>query len=121
MADRVDAAIYSLHQAHTPIRKIKSLLKVGQGRIEEVIAHYRDGTPICHTPGPKYAIPPEVVQFIETFTLENAGVSAKDLRAQLLARHGIRLGATKINEIRHFLKFEFKPRSMKCGRGSTST
>jgi transposase len=109
MADRFDAAISALHQQQTPIRKIKSLLKVGQHRIHEAVSHFRDGTPICHTPGPTGIIPPEIVQFIETFMLDNAGMSTQGIRAQLLTQHGIRLGATKINEIRRFLKFEFKP------------
>jgi hypothetical protein len=72
-------------------------------------ARHENGTPICHSPGPKERIPSISMQWTESLTLDNARMSVNQLREEVRSCYGIRLGTTKINELRHFLKDEFKP------------
>jgi hypothetical protein len=77
--------------------------------IYAVIAHSEKGAPICHTPGPKEIIPPRAVQIIKALILGNASMSAARIEEELWTCYETRLGATKINDLRKFLEFGFRP------------
>jgi hypothetical protein len=64
---------------------------------------------MCRGPRLKEQILSGAVQITESLTVENATMNAKHLRHELLSRYDIRLKAPKINELRHFLRFEYKP------------
>jgi hypothetical protein len=106
--ERLDRAIYGLFEQQIPIRKIKKMLHVGQDRISAVIVHFEKRAPICHTQGSKDTIPPGAVHIIDALTFGDASMSAARIKEELWTRYEIRLGATKSNDLRKFLEFEFR-------------
>jgi transposase len=106
---QLDEAIFQMFCEGTPVRHIKETFRCGQKRIYDVLAHYLNGDPVRHTPGPRKKTTESVIRIIEFVTLQNASMSTRELRIMLEHQYGITLGVTRINDARHFLKFNYKP------------
>jgi transposase len=105
----IDETIWRLIQEGLPIRKIASLMKVGQDRVSQVKDAMKIGYAIQQNRELALKITQEIKNKVIQLTLEDSLLSDESVARILENDHNIKLHRNSVNRIRSRAKFFFKP------------